>query len=93
VVGICGRARRRTIRAAERGRSAPEVWRKGDAPTTRDRAYLDLLHQGLVFLRATRCGRLEIAAMEAEHLHEVPTLIGSAGEGRRLYYLRGTRAL
>lgn len=65
-----------------------------EALTPRDRAYLDLLHQGLVFLRnATRGGRTKFAAIESEHLHEVPTLIGQDGESRHLYYLRGTRSL
>lgn len=66
----------------------------GETLTARDQAYLDLLHQGLVFLRnATQGGRLEFAPVEAEHLHEVPTLIGDDSELRHEYYLRGTREL
>lgn len=66
----------------------------GEALTPRDRAYLDLIRYGLVLLRnSARGGRLEFCPVEAEHLHEVPTLIGEANEGRHLYYLSGTRAL
>lgn len=66
----------------------------GDATERRDRAYLDLLHHGLVLLRNFACGgRLEFAPIEAEHLHEVPTLIGEANERRHAYYLRDTREL
>lgn len=66
----------------------------GEVSTPRDRAYLDLLHQGLVFLRNySRIGRWEFIPIESEHLHEVPTLIGEDGEGRHVYYLRGTREL
>jgi hypothetical protein len=60
----------------------------------RDRAYLDLLHHGLVLLRnSAHCGRLDLCRIEAEHLHEIPTLIGETNEHRHLYYLRGTRGL
>lgn len=60
----------------------------------RDRAYLNLLHYGLVLLRIfARGGRLEFSPIEAEHLHEIPTLIGETNEHRHVYYLRGTRAL
>jgi hypothetical protein len=62
--------------------------------TPRDRAYLDLLHYGLVSLRNFACGgRMEFCPIEAEHLHEIPTLIGETNEGRHAYYLRGTRGL
>jgi hypothetical protein len=65
-----------------------------EALTPRDRAYLDLLHYGLVLLRNfTSGGRLEFAPVESEHLHEVPTLIGEENERRHVYYLRGTRSL
>jgi hypothetical protein len=60
----------------------------------RDQAYLDLLHYGLVLLRnVAHGGRVELCRIEAEHLHEVPTLIGEANERRHEYYLRGTRRL
>jgi hypothetical protein len=66
----------------------------GEVLQPRDRAYLDLLHYGLVLLRNfAHSGRVELCRIEAEHLHEVPTLIGEANERRHVYYLRGTRGL
>ncbi len=63
-------------------------------PSRRHRAYLDLLHNGLVLLcNFTDGGRVELCRIEAEHLHEVPTLIGEANEQRHVYYLSGTREL
>lgn len=60
----------------------------------RDRAYLDILHYGLVLLRNfARGGRLEFAPIEAEHLHEIPTLIGETNERLHEYYLTGIRGL
>jgi hypothetical protein len=65
-----------------------------DVIQPRDRAYLDILHYGLVLLRNFACGgRLGFCPIEAEHLHEIPTLIGEANEHRHVYYLRGTRGL
>jgi hypothetical protein len=64
----------------------------GEVLTPRDRAYLDILRHGLVLLRNFACGgRLEFCPVEAEHLHEIPTLIGEANEHRHAYYLRGRR--
>ena len=66
----------------------------GDTFQPRDRAYLDLLHHGLVLLRNfAHNGRVDLCRIEAEHLHEIPTLIGEVNEHRHLYYLRGTRGL
>jgi hypothetical protein len=66
----------------------------GEVLTPRDRAYLDILHRGLCLLRNfARGGRLELCSVEAEHLHEVPTLIGRADERQHAYYLRVTRGL
>ncbi len=65
-----------------------------EAVQPRDRAYLDLLHHGLVLLRNfAHGGRVDLCRIEAEHLHEIPTLIGEANEHRHRYYLRGTRGL
>ena len=63
------------------------------AATPRDRAYLDLLRSGLANVRNfAHAGRAELCAAEADHLHNVPSLIGEANEHRRLYYLRAERA-
>src|SRR5262245_4431673 len=76
------------------GSFGPEGFRVVEVLHPRDRAYLDLLHYGLVLLRNfSYGGRVELWRIEAEHLHEVPTLIGEANEHRHLYYLRGTRGL
>jgi hypothetical protein len=65
-----------------------------DVIQPRDRAYLDILRYGLILLRNFACGgRLEFCPVEAEHLHEIPTLIGEINEHRHVYYLRGTREL
>jgi hypothetical protein len=65
-----------------------------DAAQNRDRAYLDLLQRGLVLLRNfANADRGELCRIEAEHLHEVPTLIGASNEQRHLYYIKGTREL
>ncbi len=66
----------------------------GEVLTARDRAYLDILHYGLVLLRNfARGGQLEFCPVEAEHLHEVPTLVSEDNERRHVYYLRGTWGL
>ena len=66
----------------------------GEVLTPRDRAYLDIIHYGLILLRNfARGGRLEFCPVEAEHLHEMSTLIGEDNERRHVYYLRGTRGL
>src|SRR4051794_849204 len=60
----------------------------------RDRAYLELLQHGLVLLRNyAQAGRVDLCRVEAEHLHELPTLVGEVSELRHEYYLRGTRGL
>ncbi|MBN9523655.1 hypothetical protein J0H58_34945 [bacterium] len=66
----------------------------GDVLTPRDRAYLDIIHHGLVLLRNyAHGGQSEFCPVEAEHLHEISTLIGEGNERRHVYYLRGTRGL
>jgi hypothetical protein len=48
----------------------------------------------LVLLRNFACGgRLGFCPVEAEHLHEIPTLIDEPNEQRHLYYVQGTRGL
>jgi len=60
----------------------------------RDKAYLTLLHCGLVTLRnIAHSGEIDFCRIEAEHLHEIPTLVGEPNERRHEYYLRGTRGL
>lgn len=60
----------------------------------RDRAYLALLHHGLVLMRNFASpGPTELSRIEAEHLHELPTLVGDTNEARHRYYLEATRDL
>ncbi len=60
----------------------------------RDKAYLRMLRCGLVMLRNTaHTDRIDLCRIEAEHLHEIPTLVGEPNERRHEYYLRGTREL
>lgn len=53
----------------------------------RDAVYLHILRFGLARLRdAAVCGNLEYCAVEAEHLHNVPSLVGEPNEHRHDYY-------
>lgn len=61
---------------------------------TRDRAYLDILAFGLNRLRdAALAGRVDYCAIESEHLHNIPSLIGEQNEERHRYYLQQERPL
>ena len=55
-----------------------------------DQIYLKILYYGLVAIRnATGLGDLEWCRAEAQHIHELPTLIGEANMQRHLdYYCR-----
>lgn len=65
-----------------------------DASQPRLRAYLDLLHHGLVLLRNyTHAGNVELSRVEADHLHNIPTLLYEDNEHRHEYYIRGERGL
>jgi hypothetical protein len=65
-----------------------------DVAQSRDRAYLELLHHGLVLLRnLAHAGQLELCRIEADHLHNLPTLVGESNEYRHEYYLRDERGL
>ncbi|MDB5387522.1 MAG: hypothetical protein JWM11_3168 [Planctomycetaceae bacterium] len=56
--------------------------------TERDQIYLKILHFGLVQIRAVaRGGNARYCTIEAEHLHNIPTLIGESNEHRHTYYL------
>jgi hypothetical protein len=66
----------------------------GDAVKPRDQAYLDLLHRGLVLLRNfAHGGQVELCRIEADHLHNIPTLLGESNQHRHEYYIRGERGL
>ncbi len=60
----------------------------------RPQAYLDLLARGLVLLRdSAHAGRIDLCRIEADHLHNVPSLLAERNEGRHEYYIRGERGL
>ena len=65
-----------------------------DAVQLREQAYLDLLHGGLVLLRNfAHAGNVELCRIEADHLHNIPTLLHEDNEHRHDYYIRGERGL
>ena len=65
-----------------------------DVSQAREQAYLDLLHQGLVILRnSAQVGNTQILRIEADHLHNIPTLIHETNERRHEYYICAERRL
>jgi hypothetical protein len=65
-----------------------------DATQRRLQAYLDILHRGLVQLRNfAYSGKIELCRIEADHLHNIPTLLYEDNEHRHEYYIRGERML
>jgi hypothetical protein len=65
-----------------------------DAAQLRDRAYLDLLSYGLVTLRnCAYSGPLELCLVEADPLHNLPSLVGEINERRHEYYIVQERDL
>jgi hypothetical protein len=65
-----------------------------DAVQPRLQAYLDLLHRGLVQLRNfAHGGNAELCRIEADHLHNIPSLLYEDNEHRHEYYIRGERGL
>lgn len=60
--------------------------------TERDALYVQILHHGLLRLRDSAAGgHIQYCAVEAEHIHNVPSLIGEANEQRHLHYFRQER--
>jgi hypothetical protein len=63
-------------------------------PKTRDQAYLILLRFGLIWVRDLAwSGRIDLCEIEADHLHNIPSLIGETSEDRHTYYLDVERGL
>ena len=62
--------------------------------TQLDDMYLSILKSGIVAIRnSLSVGDAEWAQLEAEHLHEIPSLIADANNNRHHYYLNQTVAL
>ncbi len=58
----------------------------------RDQIYIRILEHGLLRLRdASLLRMVEYCAIEAEHLHNLPSLIGEANERRHEYYFEKER--
>ena len=55
----------------------------------RNDAYREILHRGLLAIRdmAAHQGNAQIAELEADHLHNLPSLIDEPNETRHCYYL------
>ena len=63
-----------------------------DEVQPREQAYLDLLHRGLVLLRNfAHANQRELCRIEADHLHNIPTLLGESNELRHVDYIKGER--
>jgi hypothetical protein len=55
--------------------------------TSRDKIYIEILHFGLMSLRESAfLDKVDLCTIEAEHLHNIPSLIGEPNEGRHIYY-------
>jgi hypothetical protein len=60
--------------------------------TERDSIYVQILQHGLLRIRdSAALGHLQYCAVESEHLHNVPSLIGETNEERHLYYFAQER--
>lgn len=60
----------------------------------RERAYLDLLHEGLVAIRnLAYAGQTELCRIEADHLHNISTLLEETNEHRHVFYIAQERSL
>jgi hypothetical protein len=65
-----------------------------DSVQPRLRAYLDLLHCGLVLLlNFTHTGNVELSRIEADHLHNIPRLLYEDHECSHAHYIRNERML
>jgi hypothetical protein len=66
----------------------------GDAVQLREQAYLDLLDRGLVLLRnLAGAGDTALCRIEADHLHNIPSLLHEGNERRHAFYIRQEREL
>ncbi len=60
----------------------------------RERAYLDILHRGLVMVRNfAQYGPRELCEIEADHLHNIPRILGETHEPSHVYYILHERGL
>jgi hypothetical protein len=60
----------------------------------RQQAYLDLLSHGLVAVRNLAYGRkVALCEVEADHLHNIPSLLNEPNERRHIFYIVKERGL
>lgn len=60
----------------------------------REQAYLDLLHRGLIFVRNFAYGgQTDLCHIEADHLHNIPTLLRETNEHGHVFYIMQERGL
>jgi hypothetical protein len=65
-----------------------------DQASERDRIYLQILQWGLIGVRAAAwAGDSAYCAVEADHLHNLPSLVGETNELRHDYYYEQERTL
>lgn len=65
-----------------------------EAVRPRERAYLDILHRGLVLVRnLAHAGQTRLCQIEADHLHNIPTLLDETNERRHVFYIVQERGL
>lgn len=59
----------------------------------REKAYLELLHEGIVAIRNYACaGQIKLCEIEADHLHNLWTLFDQPNEALHLYYIEVERS-
>jgi hypothetical protein len=62
--------------------------------TERDAIYVEILRFGLIGLRnSAQSGQIDYCAVESEHLHNIPSLIGETNELRHQFYYEQERTL
>ena len=60
--------------------------------TERDAIYLQILHFGLLRIRdLSALGNIEYCAIESEHLHNIPSLVGETNDERHKFYFQKER--
>ena len=60
----------------------------------RQQAYLQLLERGLVAVRNhAHGGKITLCEIEADHIHNIPSLLDEPNETRHEYYIVGERSL
>jgi hypothetical protein len=64
------------------------------AEDPRQRAYLQVLEHGLVAIRnCAHRGQIALCEIEADHVHNIPSLLGESNELRHRYYILQERGL